>query len=219
VNVWRENLVRARGRLGKILRRRKSSAQLHDFWRRPDPANRPSGYLEGADRSLFLTEIVNHHVPRQAEILEIGCNVGRNLHYLATAGFTKLSGIEINEEAVRLLRVTFPELAQTVQIWNEPVENAITKFHDRQFGLVYTMAVLEHIHPDSEWIFAEMARITSDVLVTIEDERGVSWRHFPRDYGALFRGLGLQQVDVRDCDDIEGLGSDFRARVFKKHPL
>jgi SAM-dependent methyltransferase len=216
MSEWRKTLLRARGRLGKILRRASSSAQLHDFWRSPDAANRPTGYLEGADRSRFLTDIVNRHVPHQAPILEIGCNVGRNLHYLAGAGFTNLSGIEINEEAVRLLRATFPELEQTLRLWNEPVENAITKFHDRQFGLVYTMAVLEHIHPDSEWIFAEMARITGDVLMTIEDEHGVSWRHFPRDYGAIFQALGLQQVEVRGCDDIEGLGADFRARVFKK---
>ncbi|HJZ71529.1 MAG TPA: class I SAM-dependent methyltransferase [Vicinamibacterales bacterium] len=216
MNDWRKDFRRARGRLGKILRRAASAAELHDFWRRPDPANRPAGYLEGSDRSLFLMDIVNRHVPKQAEILEIGCNVGRNLHHLAKAGFTKLSGIEINDEAIRLLRATFPELQQTLRLWNDPVEDAITRLHDQQFGLVYTMAVLEHIHPDSEWIFADMARITSDVLITVEDEHGVSWRHFPRNYGAVFGALGFEQVEVRDCGDIEGLGSDFCARVFKK---
>ena len=40
--------------------------------------------------------------------------------------------------------------------------------------LVFTMAVLEHIHLDSEWVFSEMARIAKKYLITIEDEKNSS---------------------------------------------
>jgi SAM-dependent methyltransferase len=209
-------LKRAAARVVKVIRGPQSRNQLHEFWRRPDAANQPKGYLDAAARSEFLVDIVKRHVPFGAPILEIGCNVGRNLHYLASAGFTTLAGVEINEDAMRQLREAFPDLARGARLLNEPVESAIRRFRDGEFTLVYTMAVLEHIHPDSEWIFAEMVRIAGDVLITVEDEHGISWRHFARDYNRVFEALGLKERESLDCSSIEGLGPDFRARIFKK---
>jgi hypothetical protein len=78
------------------------------------------------------------------------------------------------------------------------------------------MAVLEHIHRDSEWIFRKLARCTRRFLVTIEDEGSVSERHFPRDYGEVFQALGLTQIEcVRDLRS-HGLSHSFVARVFEK---
>jgi SAM-dependent methyltransferase len=210
-------LKRAAARLAGAVRGRKSREQLHEFWRNPDDANLPSGYSHaGAARSEFLVDLATQHVQTDGEILEIGCNAGRNLQYLRAAGFTKLSGIEINGAALREMSRAFPEVAASARVINEPVESAITQFRDNEFALVYTMAVLEHIHADSEWIFGEMVRVTRDALITIEDERGVSWRHFPRDYGRVFTGLGLNEIANINCARIEGLGADFNARVFLK---
>lgn len=211
-DVFRE----LRARVSKLVRGRKTRDDLHAFWRRPDEANQPDGYLKGAERSELLCAIVSRYVPRDARILEVGCNAGRNLQHLRSNGFTQLAGIEINADAVALLRRQFPALAQHARLLNEPVETAITRFRDGEFDLVYTMAVLEHIHPDSDWIFPEMARVTRNVLVTIEDERGISWRHFPRNYSEIFGALGFAERETLDCSAIPGLGADFRARVFLK---
>jgi SAM-dependent methyltransferase len=143
-------LKRAAARVVKVIRGPQSRNQLHEFWRRPDAANQPKGYFNAAARSESLVDIVKRHVRCGASILEIGCNVGRNLHYLASAGFTTLAGVEINEDAMRQLREAFPHLASGARLLNEPVESAIRRFRDGEFTLVYTMAVLEHIHPDSE---------------------------------------------------------------------
>jgi SAM-dependent methyltransferase len=148
-------------------------------------------------------------------VLEIGCNVGRNLSFLLDAGLRQLTGIEINGEALALLRSTYPELGSTAKLINAPVEDAIGHMAARSFDLVYTMAVLEHIHPDSEWVFAEMARITRSLLVTIEDERGVSVRHTPRDYRHVFEALGMHQILEREVSEAEGLSPGFVARVFE----
>jgi hypothetical protein len=63
---------------------------------------------------------------------------------------------------------------------------------------------LQHLHPDAEWVFPELARITTDLLVTVEnegDDSGVSCVNdeFPlyhRDWNAVFTGLGLDEVEV-----------------------
>lgn len=176
----------------------------------------PTDFLRGKERSLLLVDLVKAHATPEARILEIGCNVGRNLDYLYTAGFHKLEGIEINEDAVHKLRVSYPDMAQEARIYNGAVEDVIGDFADEQFDVVFTMTVLMHIHPDSEWIFPQIARITKKRLITIENEEALSWNHFPRDYGKIFESLGLRELEAVRCTGIEGLGSDNLARVFER---
>lgn len=204
---------RSRAGSGRV----KSREEMQGFWMNPtDDENATETYLVGEERSRFLLDIVKRYVGPEAAILEIGCNVGRNLQHLFQGGFKNLNGIEINPSAVALMKKTFPEMANEANIHNAPVEDVIKQFDDEQFDLIYTMAVLEHIHSDSEWIFAEMVRATGNLVITIEDERGTSSLHIPRDYQRHFEPLGMEQVEMIDCADIEGLGPDFAARVFRK---
>ena len=195
----------------------KSRDELHDYWKEPyDGSNQPEDYiaLENPRRSEYLVKIVREHVPADAGILEIGCNVGRNLNYLHTAGFTNLSGIEISENAIRLLKASFPDLARRLTIYNRPVEEVIPTIADRQFDFVFTMAVLEHIHRDSEGVFKEIARVASKYLFTFEDEGCQSWRHFPRNYKKIFEPFGWKQVHEEAGEAVIGIGGGFVARLF-----
>lgn len=199
--------------LSKLAYRPKSRDELFKYWQHPDKDNLPTDYLNAEPRSLFLLKVMRKHANADMKILEIGCNVGRNLNYLLESGYTDLSGIEICEDAVRLLKKNYPEL-KDARIYNSPVEDVIREFSDSEFDIIFTMATLEHIHKDSEWVFGEMARV-SKLIITIEDEHGISKRHFPRDYKKVFEGLGMKQVEEIDCSDVEGLGS-CHCRVFKK---
>lgn len=152
---------------------------------------------------------------RKLRFAVIGCNVGRNLDYLFLADFKKLEGVEISETAIKLLRQSYPKMARHTKIY-KPVEEIIGSFQDGTFDIVFTMAVRQHIHRDSEWIFSEMVRITRDFLITIEDERGVSWRHFPRNYKKVFESRGMKQIQEFNCSDVAGLGSNFFAGIFSK---
>ena len=201
----------------KATQQYRSRQELHRYWKAPvDDGNMAKAYLEGEQRSRYLVSLIREHVQSDAKILEIGCNIGRNLHYLHQSGFHNLNAIEISENAVHLLKENFPEMPQSATIHNSAIEDVIKTFRDSEFDVVYTMAVLEHIHTESEWIFAEMKRIAGKVLITIEDEQGVSWRHFPRNYQQIFESLGLKQVKHAECVDLEGLGKGFFARVFVK---
>ncbi len=144
----------------------------------------------------------------------IGCNAGRNLDHLHRGGYTNLSAIEISQAAIDLFRSTYPAAAQATEIRVDAVENAVRDFTDGQFDLVFTLAVLEHVHKTSEWVFPEIARITGRLLITIEDERTHSWRHFPRNYGTIFGALGMVEVEqIANPPDLPG---GFVARVFRK---
>jgi SAM-dependent methyltransferase len=188
---------------------------LHAYWREPwDGRNGPQTYTDpGAnERSRFLVGLLGSHVPTTASVLEIGCNAGRNLKHLHDAGYEHLSGLDIAADAVALMRETYPDLA-AVPVTVAPMEDALRDMDDDAFGAVFTMAVLEHVHPDSAWVFEEMARIAGTV-VTVEDEQLQSWRHFPRNYRTIFEALGLTQTEAVDCRKVKGLGRRFVARVF-----
>lgn len=160
-------------------------------------------------------ELADKYATKDASIAELGCNVGRNLNQLRLAGYSSLWGVEINPRAVSEMRHAYPELTRVARIINSPIEEAIRTFAVRQFDVVFSMAFLEHVHPSSEWIFPEIARVTRRVLIVIEDEAGTSWRHVPRNYQSVFEPLGLRQVEVVNCREVEGLGPDFKARVFE----
>lgn len=74
---------------------RKSRDELHQYWIRPcDKGNFPQAYIRGGyQRSRFLVKLIKkYNLDSSTKILEIGCNVGRNLNYLFNAGYTKLVG-------------------------------------------------------------------------------------------------------------------------------
>ena len=195
-----------------------SRNKLHQYWREPrDESNLPQNYLVGREvRSQLLVKMIRRYASPNAKILEIGCNVGRNLNYLFEAGFKHLAGIEISQEAVRLLKQAYPEMAHNARIYTAPVEEMIQSIEDREFNVVFTMATFGHIHTESEWIFRETVRIAKDYLITIEAEGGRYWGHYPRNYRQVFESLGMKQVEVIDCSQVEGYSSNHMARVFKK---
>ena len=191
----------------------RSRDECHNYWLHPETYNEPKRYLIGEGRSTFLIDLIRKYfIDWDTNILEIGCNSGRNLNRLYEAGFLCLNGIEINPDAFELLIKTFPEMAGCAEIWNCPVEYIISDFDTDRFDLTFTLAVLEHIHPDSEFVFDHMARI-SKCIITVEDEVNESTRHCPRNYRKVFESRGMRQIEEWPCTDVEGLGSDFVARV------
>lgn len=185
------------------------------FWQYPDISNAPETYLDGPktkERSEYLVHLFLKFFPeRDITILEIGSNVGRNLFYLFNNGYKKLAGVEINKRAIDLMSVHYNDCYKNTLIFNQPIENCIKDFDDKKFDVVFTMAVLEHIHPKSNWIFNELGRIAKNIII-IEDEKSLSWRHFPRRYNQIFKFM--EQIYYEDCSYIQGFNKGFMARIF-----
>lgn len=81
-------------------------------------------------------------IDKEAKILEVGCNVGRNLHVLHQNGFKNLYGIDIQSQAIEKLKERVPNV-------NAQVSSALElPFRDSFFDVVYTAGVLIHISPD-----------------------------------------------------------------------
>ncbi len=201
----------------------RSAEDLHRFWRAPEaPGNRPEDYLAEAThpRSRLLVETLARHAPPPASVLELGCNAGRNLAFLFEAGYADLAAVEVNAGAIELFRAHHPAAASATRLHVGTLEEELPRLGDGAHDVVFTMAVLEHVHTSSEAVFRDIARVTGSTLVTIEDEAKVSWRHFPRDYRRVFEPLGLEQVEELRCDPERHALSDVHVlRVFQKSSL
>ncbi|MGA9217648.1 MAG: class I SAM-dependent methyltransferase [Nitrososphaeraceae archaeon] len=194
-----------------------SREKLYSYWKTPnDRWNSPELYLQGHERSEFLVSIVKRYLNHEDSILEVGCNVGRNMQFLFDAGFRNLSAVEISAKALELLKLKFPIIAKSSRIYNSTIEDWVQSYSSLQFDLIFAMAVLEHLHWDSDWVFSYLSKMSKKYLVIIEDEWQVSNRHFPRNYKDIFENLGMTQLEEINCIHIPGLNKNFFARVFAK---
>jgi hypothetical protein len=186
-----------------------SRDQVHDYWRRSEQD--PLEYANiNSKRSVRLTEIIQEYV-KKGTILELGSNCGRNLDHLYKAGFAEIEGVEISPAAILTMRDIYPDLKH-IRIQNGTIEDLITTFPDKSFECVFSMAVLEHIHYDSDWVFAHIARIARKII-TIEDELRIGERHFSRNYEKVFTRFGMRQMHMEDRKKW-GLPTGFTVRVF-----
>lgn len=94
----------------------KSRATLQRYWRERTAEQSQAQYgMDDANRLLrsgFLAGIFSrYYIPKKYSILELGCNVGRNLLVLNGEGYKNLYGIEINPNAVEMMKKEHPGLA------------------------------------------------------------------------------------------------------------
>ena len=162
------------------------------------------------ETSAVIRDVLAERLPRDAAVLELGCGSGRHLEHLAENGFENLSGVDINAEAFDTMREVYPALAEDGTFHCGPIEDIIGDFDDGQFDAVYSVETLQHLHPDVDWVFEEVARITDAILVTAEIEGPIRDTSsdpdvnyvdeetplYYRDWNRIFTSLGLVEVDV-----------------------
>jgi spore coat polysaccharide biosynthesis protein SpsF len=143
-------------------------------------------------RGPFWDAVVERH--GVTSVLEVGCNVGGNLRWLARRlPQGRVYGVDINRSAIARLHADLPEVNA---LWCAGRE---LPFRDRWFDLVFTMGVLIH-QPESTLplVMAEMVRCSARLVLcgeyyapeTVEvPYRGQEGALFRRDYGGRFAEL------------------------------
>jgi SAM-dependent methyltransferase len=197
----------------------RSTAELREYWQDPDDeVDDPERHLDLHAESEFLVELLAPYVDTDGHVLELGCNVGRNLHYLYRDGFRDLSAIEINGSALELFAEEYPEAYDATRVYCEPFEERLPMMDTDSVDLTFTFAVLAHVHPDLEYVFDEMVRVTDGHVVTFENEHDTSHKQLPRNYQTVFEDRGCRQVEMIDGQTIARRTtqrSTYRARVFR----
>jgi SAM-dependent methyltransferase len=167
----------------------------------------------GADRrSEAVAELLDGYVGPDAAILELGCSAGRHLAHLHERGYEDLAGVEVNADALDVLRETYPELDTDGTFHAGAFSEVLVEFPDDYVDAVFSVETLQHVHPDTAWVFEEVARITDSLLVTVETETDPTKERsevtyvdeqlplFHRDWAAVFSGLGLELAHTQQAD-------------------
>jgi len=143
-------------------------------------------------REAFWVERLEDLKPASA--LEIGCNVGGNLRWVADRlGQGNVAGVDVNEKALSVLRERFPKVdARRASGTGLP-------FGDGEFELTYTIGVLIHQDPSvlpdfmreivrcsSRWILC--GEYYADELTEVP-YRGHEGALFKQDFGGLYQQL------------------------------
>ena len=190
---------------------------LLEYWVNPDDEfNRMEDYAGKSFeiRSQYLCDLIKKHCFHIQSALEIGCNAGRNLNILKSGLNIKVAGIEINQRALELLKTTFPLIADET-FYPGKAQEKIKEIPTGGYDLVFSMAVLMHLHPSTEENFwKNMTRATKHAIITIENEDGSSNRNWPRNYEKILSPYGVREIHNEPCP--EEILPNYVTRIFIK---
>ncbi|MCP4441335.1 MAG: methyltransferase domain-containing protein [Aureispira sp.] len=140
-------------------------------------------------------------LPKDAKILEVGCNIGLQLIGLQKMGFTNLYGIELQHYAVEKSK----QICEGINIIQG--SGFDIPFKDEYFDLVCTNGVLIHIAPkDLPKIMGEIYRCSKKYIAGFEyysediaeinyrGNKGFLWK---ADYSKLYQG------EFNDLEEVE----------------
>jgi pseudaminic acid biosynthesis-associated methylase len=175
----------------------------------------------GERRGPFWSQMLERTGASSA--LEVGCNVGGNLRWLAAElDPGQAAGVDVNGAALDELRRAVPDIN---------VREASARslpFPDASFDLVFTVGVLIHLPPgaveeavdeivrcSARWVLCAEYASDEEVEVPYRGERGAL---FKRDYGALYRERHpeLELVSTSFEPRSEGAFDDTTVLLFEK---
>jgi pseudaminic acid biosynthesis-associated methylase len=156
--------------------------------------------------------------------LEVGCNFGGNLRWLAELlDAENVAGVDVNEKALELLRERVPGVDARLS------PGASLPFEDDSFDLVFTMGVLIHQDPATqlEPMMREIVRCSRRYVIAGEyyaDDptevpyRGQEGALFKQDFGALYLRLfpRLRLVSEGYLGEDDGRWDDVTYWVFEQ---
>jgi len=189
--------------------------KAQEYWKIASGPNAPEAYINHPQRTALITNKITGLVGKNAIILELGCNVGRNLAGLWGMGYTNILGVDINPAAILLGKRTFPSIGG--RLITGAIETTLPVWLDDSFDVIFTMAVLMHIPYENDKIFKEIVKKSKKYIVLVECETGHSHgRIFPRDYNKIFTKLGCKEVKEENIEGVEGLDG-YILRIFRKN--
>lgn len=123
---------------------------------------------------------------KNQELLEVGCGEGTGLSIFARMGFTRLTGVEVSAERLRRAYDKVP----SGTLLHEINPDSALPFNDGSFGLVISLAVIEHVISPKQYL-AEICRVLKPCGTAIISSDCLSWNYMQRLH--LYRSM--QPID------------------------
>lgn len=151
----------------------------------------------------FARDIIGPFKPKR--VLELGCGAGRNLAQIAALDGVEVVGVEINPGAAEQARQAVCETGSIVTGSLYDLDGL------GSFDVVFTAGVLMHVpHDEVEAVVRSMVEHAEQAVVHFElhgTPHGFDFHRYPRDYGDLYRRLGLDGATYRVLDRTDPLNA------------
>ncbi len=152
----------------------------------------------GIARSTIVRRFLEEEVPKDASILEIGCNSGNQLLLLSKMGWSNLSGLELQPHAIEIARSRLPGA-----VFRQGSAFALP-WQDRSFDLVFTSGVLIHVSPqDLPRVLNEIYRTTRNYIWCSEYYAPEATEVRYRDHGELLWKMDYARCYLERFPDLE----------------
>jgi SAM-dependent methyltransferase len=180
--------------------------RAREFWRL-SPTN--LYYRQFAPQTLLLIHLLRG-IGAQS-VLEVGCNVGRNLNWIRRyVPGIHVAGLDVNPDAIVAGREYFGFSEQELWVADD---RSLGRLADRSYDAIFTVSVLDHL-PEIEETLRHMLRIARQRLFLIElvlpsfgridDPRCIDCS-YSHDYLSILRGLACKQVRAEPTPLAEGI--------------
>ncbi|MDP3396790.1 MAG: class I SAM-dependent methyltransferase [Methanoregula sp.] len=183
-----------------ILRLSPKKSWANSHWK-----GQTAGDIHGYDKycgehpatKIILPEI-SRLVPKDASILDLGCNCGNYLRRLKEQGFTRISGTDICGNAIEYGKkeLGLSDVEMIVGSFDEVLPRLV--FEGRKFQLVYTVgATVELVHPSFD-VIRYVCELSDEYIVFIIS----LWGHaYPRFWEYEFNRNGFCLVKCITSSD------------------
>ena len=90
-----------------------------------DQSKAPAWHMEAIARRIWRRHVcipcgwIARHLPRHSAIFEPGCGSGANLLWLASQGFTRLNGSDIDETVLAFSEALQTQMGHSLNIWQD----------------------------------------------------------------------------------------------------
>ena len=173
-------------------------------WATGEPGRQqtPLNYTALDGYGVRLVEAVEAVCPRRdAQILDVGCNCGRHLTYLAGKGYQRLVGVDAMKSALELFKQRSPEIAGRVELHHDLFQRFLMRQPDGRFDVSYSHgATIELVHPSFD-VVGHLTRITrGHVCLLLQETNG-----FRREWLKLFKQHGFETVSSEVVHERDGL--------------
>ena len=173
-------------------------AQCASYWaaqESPDQANNPATYSgKSLEVAQWLNQFWSPEVDTEDSLFEVGTNAGPNLELLRQEGYEQLAGAEINPSAIAEMKRAFPQLTELADVHLGDAAEVLGGMPASAYDVVFSMAVLVHVHPANNQVMAEMVRVARRYVCVVEAEDVTCGYLFARNYARVFERLGCTEV-------------------------
>ena len=159
----------------------------------PGKPQTPENYKEIDAHALLLLDWVKRVCPDgDAPIADIGCNCGRHIIELASAGYRNLTGVDAMGSALAMFEARAPTVFAQAKIHHDLFQRFLMRQPDRHFDTIYSHgSTIELVHPSFD-VVAHMGRITRGHICLILTEG----EYFRRDWLGQFARRGFLPIHI-----------------------